>query len=336
MKKIACFLAVVACVACNYDVSDVSGEDQAGKSSGELSVTLDYETVMSKAADDYLTTLSVENRVNRVDVLVFDKQTGNLNASKVLGAVGDPCVFSITTGDKIVYAMANAPDLTRVLHISQLDEIVDDLSLSDYRSAGFVMVGREECQVRLGEVSEPTVALKRMVSRVVLKKMKNKIASQYGKITVDCIFLANANKIHTLGGLAKVPVNVDGYADEAKTMPIGKNGVTGDCPLYMYRELGVSIPEGGTKTDVHYMYCYPTSSESKTCIYVLLTISGNQYYYRVPLPNGLEANKTYGVELEFINLGAATPPEGDLQKGQINAVVSVSGWDAGESYTVEF
>lgn len=336
MKKIACFLAVVACVACNYDVCDVSGEDQAGKSSGELSVKLEYDSVMSKASDDHLATLSEENRINRVDVLVFDRQTGNLNASKSVSTVGDPCVFSITTGEKVVYAVANAPDLSRVLSVSQLEQIVNDLSTTDYKNDGFMMIGSTVCKVSLGEVAEPVVALKRLVARVVVKKMKNNVAAQYGNITVDCMYLANANKVQTLGGVSSQPVNINGYADASKTSPIGKNGVTGECPLYMFRELGLLIPQESTKSDVFYMYCHPTNSDAKTCIYVLLTISGNQYYYRVPLQNGLQANKTYAVELEFVNLGSATPPEGDFQKGEIKAVVSVSGWDAGENYTVEF
>ena len=336
MKKIACFLAVLACVACNYDVCDVSGENQAGNSSGELSVRFEYETVISKASDEYLTTLSVENKINKVDVLVFDRQTGNLNASKTVSMVSDPCVFSITTGEKVVYAVANAPDLSHVLNISQLEQVVNDLSKTDYKNDGFMMIGSDVCQVRMGEVAEPVVVLKRMVARVVVKKMKNKVASQYGNITVNCIYLANANKVQSLGGVSSEPVNLNGYADASKTSPIGKNGVTGDCPIYMFRELGLVIPGGSTKSDVYYLYCHPTNNEADTCIYVLLTISGNQYYYRVPLQNGLEANKTYAVELEFVNLGAATPPEGDFQKGEIKAVVNVSGWDAGENYTVEF
>ena len=110
MKKIACFFAVAACVACGYDECGVSGEDQAGNSSGELSVTLEYESMLSKASDDYLETLDEENKIKSIDVLVFDRATGKLNASKVVSKVGDPCVFSITTGEKVVYAVANAPD----------------------------------------------------------------------------------------------------------------------------------------------------------------------------------------------------------------------------------
>lgn len=336
MKKIACFFAMVACVACGYDVCDVSGEDQAGGLSGELSVVLEYDTVTSKASDDYLETLDDENKINSVSILVFDKQTEKLNASKVVYNVTDPCVFSITAGEKAVYAVANAPDLSNILTVSQLKAVINDLSDTDYKSKGFVMIGSAVCQVRLGETAEPVITLKRMVARVVVRQMKNSVASQYGEIRVDCVYLANANKIQTLGGIPSVPVNVGGYADAAKTSAIGKNGVTGDCPIYMYREAGAVIGQGKTSANLYHMYCHPTTSEAKTCLYALLTIAGNQYYYRVPLLNGLQANKTYSVDIEFVNLGAPTPPEGDLQKGEIKAVVNVSGWDLGDSYTIEF
>jgi hypothetical protein len=336
MKKIACFFAVAACVACSYDVCEVSGEDQAGKSSGGISVTLEFESELTKASGDYLESLSVEDRINRVDVLVFDRQTGDLNASKAVTGVDDPCQFSVTTGEKVIYAVANAPDLSNILNVSQLEQVVNDLSTTDYRNDGFMMVGSSGCQVRLGEVAEPVINLKRMVARVVIKKMKNKFASQFGSITVDCMFLANANMVQTLGGVSSQPVNVGGYADASKTMPIGKNGVTGECPLYMFRQLGIVIPEGATKSDVNYMYCHPTNDEAKTCVYLLLTVAGNKCYYRVPLLDGLQSNKTYTIELEFLNRGPALPPDGDLQKGDIKAVVTVSGWDAGKSYSVIF
>lgn len=336
MKKIACFFAVAVCVACGYDVCDVAGGSQAGDSTGELSVMLECEKISSKATSDHLGTLDEENFIKRIDILVFDRSTGLLNASKAVSSLSDPCVFSITTGEKLIYAVANAPDLSKVQTVSQMEQVANNLSETDYRNGGLVMTGNCVCHVRLGEVAEPVIGMKRMVARVVVRKLKNSIASQYGTITVDCMFLANANKVQTIGGISSVPVNVDGYADASKTRPVGKNGIVGDCPEYMFRELGVVLEEGTSNTDMQYMYCHPTNAGAKTCIYLLLTIAGRQYYYRVPLLDGLQANKTYSVEIDFVNLGAVLPPDDDIQKGEIKAVVSVSGWDSGESYIVEF
>jgi hypothetical protein len=56
----------------------------------------------------------------------------------------------------------------------------------------------------------------------------------------------------------------------------------------------------------------------------------------VPLNQGLVANTTYSVELTITNLGSSTPPDGDLNKGNITAVVKVAGWIPGNSYVEEF
>lgn len=335
MRKIACFFAVALCVACNYDVCDGSGEDLAGKSSGELSIKIEYET-LTKSMTDYTEALEEENVIEDITVLVFDKSTGKLNASKEISRVDDRCVFSITTGEKVVYAVANAPDLSTVLTLTQLKQVVDDMSQSDYFTDGFVMVGNEDCMVRVGEVSEPVIMLKRLVARVVLCQVKNSMASQYGPVSIDCVYLGNANTVQTLGGSPSVTVNVNGYMDATKNRPIGKNNNQGACPEYMFRQVGVSVANGSSNTDKYYMYSHPNGNGAKTCLYLLATVGGDQYYYRVPLHNGLQANKTYSVDVEIVNLGAVEPPDGDFQKGEIKAFVNVSGWDAGDSYVVEF
>ena len=335
MRKIACFLAVAACVACNYDVCDVSGDEQASKGQGELVVTIEHESLSTKAATEYITPLPEEIKVYSTAVFVFDKTTGKLNAFKQIEEQGDECVFSVTTGEKIVCAVLNVESLGTVTTIEEFDAIVNNLSGTDIQEDGLVMVGRQNCVVRNGETSEPRVAVKRLVARVVLTKVTNKVPPQYGAISVDCVFLGNANTVQTFGGSPTVPVNKNGYADAGKTSPIGKNGVTGDCSGYMFRTVGGSIATGAESTTKYHLYCQPSGGET-TCMYLLVTIGSDQYYYRVPLKNGLVANKTYSVELEIVNLGSVLPPDGDTQKGEIMPVVTISNWEAGDNYVVEF
>ena len=336
MRKIACFLAVAACVACNYDVADVSVGAQEVMDCGQLSVTIDYETSQTKALTDYVQSLDEENYIEKTAVLVFDKTTGALNAYKELSDTNDECVLSVTTGAKVVYVVMNGPALGAVTTLAQLRQVVDDLSETDIQTDGLVMVGSQECTVSSKETAEPRITVRRLVSRIVLHKITNKIPPQYGGMTVDCVYLGNAHTRQTLGGETTGLVNVDGYADAAKTLPIGKGGVTGACPGYLYRSLGGEISTGATSSSKQYLYCQPNASGTVTCMYILATILGTQYYYRVPLKDGLEANKTYSVEIEIANLGSLLPPDGDFQKGHITPVITVSGWDAGDSYVVEF
>ena len=336
MKKFACFLAVAACVACNYDVCEVSGDEQASKGQGDLEVTIEHESLKTKALTDYTMPLLEENAVKSTAVFVFDKATGNLNAYKKITKSGEECVFSVTTGEKVVCAVLNVESIGAVTTLEEFDKLVDDLSGTDIVNDGLVMVGRQNCVVRNGETSEPTVTVKRMVARVVLTKVTNNVPPQYGDIVVNCVYLGNANTVQTYGGTPSVSVNPDGYAGKDKTQPIGKDGVTGACPAYMYREIGGTVSTGAEITTKYHLYCQPTDEKVVTCMYLLVTIGGSQYYYRVPLKNGLEANKTYSVELEIVNLGSVTPPDGDIQKGEIMPIVTVSGWNAGDSYIVEF
>ena len=336
MKKIACFLAVAACVACNYDVCEVSGEDQASNGQGELVVTIEHESLETKALTNYTTPLTEENTVKSTAVYVFDKATGNLNAYKKINKSGEECVFSVTTGEKLVCAVMNVENIGAVTTLEEFDALIDDLSGTNIADHGLVMVGRQNCIVRNGETSEPRVTVKRLVARVVLTKVINNVPPQYGDIEVNCVYLGNANTIQTYGGTPSVSVNPDGYAAKDKTQPIGKNGVTGSCPGYMYRDVSGTIATGAENTTKYHLYCQPSDDKTVTCMYLLVTIGGSQYYYRVPLKNGLEANKTYSVELEIVNLGSLTPPDSDVQKGEIMPVVTVSGWGAGDSYVVEF
>jgi len=336
MRKIAVFMAMAACAACSYGISDQSGTGSASKEQGTLSVTIEHERVETKAQTDYTTVLDEEKAVNSIAVFVFDKASGILNSYKEIGSLSEECTFSVTTGEKTVYAVLNGPDLGMVTTVSQLQQIVDDLSGSEINSTGLVMAGSGHCNVEAGKIAEPVIIVRRLVSRVVLQKITNNVPPQYGSLTVDCVYLGNANTRQTISGTVSGKVNPDGYEDAAKTKPIGKNRVTGSCAGYLYRQADADISVGASNSTKYHMYCQPSGQDAVTCLYILATIGNGQYYYRVPFNNGLQANKTYSVEIEIVNLGSELPPDGDVQKGEIRATVTMAGWDAGDSYVIQF
>lgn len=336
MKKIALMLSAAACIACSGLVSESDDSILAGNGEGMVTVTVQQAPSATKAQTDYTTVLPDEMNVRKVAVFVFDKTTGTLNASKEIATTGEKCTFTVTAGEKTIYAVANGPDLSSVTTLSQLGQAVDDLSQSDIGTHGLMMTGSCDCTVEAGGTASPIISVRRMVARVVLQKVTCSLPSQYGSMTLDCIYLGNANTVQTLAGAVSGKVNPDGYADAQKTKPIGKNGVTGSCPNYLFYNSGYNISVGSSKTTKYHFYCQPGDDSSVTCMYLLATIGGNQYYYRVPLNVGLNANMTCSVELEITNLGAPLPPDGDLQKGEISATINVAGWDAGNKYEVEF
>ena len=152
---------------------------------------------------------------------------------------------------------------------------------------------------------------------------------------LDCAFLGNAYSKQTIAGEVDAMLNIDGYAADG-TSPIGKNNVTGSCPEFFYRSIAKEVAAGGKHSTMYYMYSQPNKSEKFTCLYLLATIGGTQYYYRVPLHYGLNPNVTYSVDVDIINLGSELPPDGSVQKGDISAVIKVTDWVKGEEYDIKF
>ena len=78
------------------DAGDWSVEE-AGK--GNLSVSVVYDDLVLKSLTDYTNVTTDEKAVKKLDVLVFDKVTGALNASMSLESMTDECQFALPVGD---------------------------------------------------------------------------------------------------------------------------------------------------------------------------------------------------------------------------------------------
>lgn len=335
---VAVLTASAVLAGCVKNAQEECGTSEVEMESGMLSVRLMYEGMLVKSGEisNYLQVLDEEKAVKKISILVFDESTGMLNASMDVKKVTDDCKLTIPVGRKIVYSVVNGPELGYVTRIGQMSELVDDLSNSNMAEDGLTMIGSEVCDVKSGEISEPVVVVRWLVSRVVLRKVECNVATQYGGMKVDCVYLGNANTVQYGSGTVGGMVNPDGYADAAKQHMIGKNDILGSCPEYMYRNVGVEIPVGGVHEIPSHMYCQPNATSDHTCLYLLATIGGVQYYYRVPLNKGLVANHTCSVDVNISNLGSLTPPEDDYQNGAVQAVVEIEGWTPGNSYVAEF
>ena len=337
MKKIFGVLYAVLSVVqgCSKaEVRQIAGETDIAE--GTVSVTLRYYSPAGKSLGDYDFVLNEEVLVNDIQVMVFDEQTGDLQRSAILTSVGAKCEFNIPAGSKVVYALVNGPDVSKVRTLDAFLDLTDDLSRREYRQKGFVMIGSAVCDVVAGEIARPVITVGRMVSRVVLRSVLCNIARQYEGMVVDCVFLGNAALGHSLGGESYAWANVGGYMDQMKSKPIGLNGVEGICPDYLYRPMDCRLQVGERYEQPVCLYCYPNATDEYTCLYILATIGQNKYYYRVPLDKGLDSNVTCAVDVSITNLGAPLPPDGILQKGEIEAVVSIEEWSMGYLYNAEF
>ena len=73
-----------------------------------------------------------------------------------------------------------------------------------------------------------------------------------------------------------------------------------------------------------------TFYKRKTRIVVTATIGGTKYYYPVLIDFPVR-NSAYTVELTITGLGS-TDPDKPVEKGTINASVTVEGWATGSIY----
>jgi hypothetical protein len=335
-KNLMVLSAVLAFAGCAKTESvKVEGEKAAG-ALGNLTVSVCPDVPKARAVVDYQKALTEESAVFKVDVMVFDAQTQRLEQSASLESFSQECSFELPVGQKVVYALVNGPDVTRVQNVSQLLALNDDLSTRNLAQDGFMMLGSEECDVVAGSVAQPEIMVRRLVSRIELRSVKCDVAAQYGGMTVESVFLGNAYSIQTLAGDVSAMVNLGGYADSQKTQPIGLDGVTGVCPGYMYRGVAKNLTTGASMTEPSFMYCHPNGSAEYTCLYILATVGGEKYYYRVPFDKGLAGNTTYIVDAVITNLGAPLPPDGVIQKGEIKATITIADWEIGDSYHAEF
>lgn len=333
MKRMFVLALAAVTLACNKNISLVV--DDVETALGELSVTMQMEAVMSKSIEDEYALLDGEKVVNSVSVLVFDKKSTCLAAAMTVRSITEKCTMSLPEGEKTVYVVVNHPDVSSVTEIADVQNLADDLTVTSLRSDGLMMIGTADCIVLAGKTAEAYVALKRLVSRVVLQKVTCSLPSQYKDMRLDCVFLGNANTKQDFCGISSVMQNRKGYFGNP-SYPIGKGTTVGACPEYFYRAAGEVIVNGDSSKDKYYLYCQPDSSEDVTCMYLLMTIGTEQFYYIVPLYNGLRSNHTYSVDVEIVNLGSDLPPDGETGKGELKAFVEFRPWDAGDSYDVIF
>lgn len=304
---------------------------------GEMAVSVRFDDAITKASPtEYVTALEDEQMVKKIDVLVFDKKTENLNSLKSMSSLDDSCKFVLPVGEKIIYAIINGPDLSSVNNIAALNRLTDNLVNRKMSVDGLALVGSDVCNVVKGDPITPVIKVRWLVARVVLHKVTCNLPPQHGGMRIDCVYLGNANTVQTFGGTVSGMVNAGGYAGGDKDKPIGMENVVGECSEYMFRNHGANISVGGyDETKIH-MYCQPNHTSDHTCLYLLTTISDKQYYYRVPLNLGLTANSTCSVEVSITNLGSTKPPVGDYETNTVTSSVQIEGWTPGNSYVTEF
>lgn len=349
-KFISILAACAALAACNKEpVSVTPNVEPEGE--GIIAFSIDAEQApMTKAVTAYTTAQTYESQVNKVQIFVFGSD-GAINFYQNLGNKTSGSI-STTAGAKTVWAVVNGPDLSTIGKLSDLQATAVELSANSTTAAtGFVMAGNGSVTVTNGATANCAITVSRLVSRVALVNVVNKLPSSYGALTIDRVFLANVVGNQNIAGNAAASTwfNKEGRADESTRNAshiIDGSTYKASCEALTYKGVAQSVANGATHTPStpYLFYSFPNGSTTaptgfkstfaaqRSVLVVAATVSGKQYYYPVVLDDAtLDRNKTYTVGLTITGLGSEDPNQ-PVVKGSISASITVSGWTAGVTY----
>lgn len=325
MKKSILFVAMAAvlCMAsCRKETPEFHQND--GMASLQVSVSGAITRASSAGSED---------SVNSLQIYVFN------STGAVLEAYGKSSESSVTvkvsTGSKMIAALVNAPDLTNVTSLAQLND--SESLLSDNSRTSFVMFGVTEGPVSVSGSSSVVVDVNRLASRVVIGKITNGMVTppyNTATFTVDAIYLLNA------GGSSNLAASM---TSQSLWYNWRSRSSVADLDDFLYENMGsLSIASSASHANSHYFYCYPNPSSGDssadddspryTRLVVEASINGTTWYYPISL-QGMKANHSYEIsELKITRPGSANPDEPiDLEDAQFS--INVLDWtheDCGE------
>ena len=312
---------------------------------GNLIVQLGEEPV-TKAADNP----TAEKQINSVQLFVFDG--GNLETD--LYKTGSATSYTLTTGigDKVVYAIVNAPRLKYTTKAA-LEEGLSDLK--ENAANGLVMSGKEPVTVseyKTGSSSPATctVKVKRLVSAIQLAS----VATQFEGSTLEGSTFT-IKEIYVKNVVGKAPYGVSAVLTEDQKKDAGNwyNKLKLDtAPLtvtYDAFDPGLAVTAAKPLNVNHTLYVYPNASTAdngsattftprptRLVIHATITsqdshrdvsIKNQDYYYTFDLP-ALEANKKYKVSVTISMLGKTTDTDDTkTTAGMATPTIKVLDWD---------
>ena len=306
-KSIFAFAAALAAlVACNKnEATPMQPQNQESLVPCELTVGICG--AMTRA-----TTVSADNeaKVNNLQVFVF--RGDDLDAYASVDNAQE-LTLSCTAGDRVVYALVNAPDYSAVPGKAALLAKVSELSANSL--SNFEMVGSKS--VTLPQSEKVSIDVNRIASRVVLKKITRSFTSealQALNFKVDAIYLINVagNTSYDLSAAPAKWYNVAENKDELASLLY-------DAPASL-------ITNGQSYSTAHTFYAYPNDLATNTTRLVIETTLGEtKYYYPINLPE-MAANKSYEIEEVKITRPGSDNPDEPVSFADATFSINVIDW----------
>ena len=306
-KSIFAFAAALAAlVACNKnDVAPMQPQNQESLVPCELTVGICGSMTRATAVSK-----DNEAKVNNLQVFVF--RGDDLDAYASVDNAQE-LTLSCTAGDRVVYALVNAPDYSAVPDKAALLAKVSELSANSL--SNFEMVGSKS--VTLPQSEKVSIDVNRIASRVVLKKITRNFTSealQALNFKVDAIYLINVAG-NTSYDLSAAP---------AKWYNVAEN--KNELASLLYDAPASLITNGQSYSTAHTFYAYPNDLATNTTRLVIETTLGEtKYYYPINLPE-MAANKSYEIEEVKITRPGSDNPDEPVSFADATFSINVIDW----------
>lgn len=353
MKRIVfLFWGLAALCSCGGGLSD------EGAGEGELKILLDLGNTKT------VTPLDSEKTISALDIFVFNAD-GMLDISKTCTAAeidARSCTVTLKTGVKTIWAVANiSAGIRNMLNActAMPDFCAAPWDMGHESPTNLVMVASETKTLTEGGATT-TMSLGRKVSRVQLYSVKNSLPASYGALNVRCAFLCDCFGCTSVAGTpgasywrnisgSKLAGSEGNYYDLAGNV-MGYNNGPAESGVFTFKDLDESVSVGATKTwnPGVYFYTYPNARTTRnngfpfsytataTTLMVVANIAGTDYYYPVPMTDGLVENAQYAVALTISGFGNKAENAYDpITKGALTATIGIADWDSPASMISE-
>lgn len=322
MRKIA-FLAAVAAtlctVACNKELTTAKVDTPSeAVQLADLTLSIVGNAPATKSADADFD--DDHSEVSNVQFFVFDGEV--LDAYKKIGSATST-TMTVKAGDKTVWAVVNAPDISNVTTLTQLKAVSSTLLNN---ASNFVMVGSNTGTVPSEDPIE--IEVKRIASRVVVKKVTAAFSNPaYASMSCKLVkmFLINAPGDINLE-LTNAPTTW--YAQRAYEAVTGLTDHLSTSGAN--HELNTSAFETECR---HYCYPNPTVADSQattwsarhTRMVIEVLLGSETFYYPITMPV-LEPGKSYEIENLTITRKGSNNPDQPISLSDATFEISVKEW----------
>lgn len=329
MKKsfvMAAAAVSMAAFAISCNKSEVASENITDGKTAEISVRVSSSAFTGKAV------LSEDNerKINNVQVFVF-RTNGALDAYTSSDTKSD-IKLNCTTGSKTIKAVVNAPDLSSISKMEDLQNSIT--SLTDNSLTNFVMTGSEDLDVKTDQ--SLTINVSRIAARLAIEKVSVNFTSQAYR-NMDL-------KIHRIYAV-NVAGNTSYDLSAAPTVWHNQRALQTGAPDAMLMDdvADVIVTEEKPYTTGSYFYVYPNkvseepqdeaASARPTRIVVETILGETTYYYPITIGN-IAANTKYTISNLTITRPGSLDPDIPVTSKECLFTISVNNWSEGPTENV--